>query len=158
MFDGAPSTYTFQREVFAEVIDEARPMLERQWLEAGEIGVGALKLSEERYIAADKAGVLWTVTVRYRGELIGYATAFVVTGMHADAKAVVSDALYLLPPHRRPGVSMRLVKYVEGLANEKGAELVHWGCNSRFPGFGRLLEFLGYSAVSTTYAKVLAHA
>lgn len=159
MFDGASgSAYAFQREKFSSVIDEAREMLGQQWIEAGEGGVGELRLSEDRYNAMDALGMLRIVTVRHLGKLIGYASIFVFSGMHADAKAMVSDALYLLPAHRRPGVSMRLVRYVEAMGRDEGVNVIHWQANSRFPGFGRLLQFMGYPPISSIHAKVLQHA
>lgn len=159
MFDGASgSAYTFQREEFSDVIEEARVMLDQQWDEAGEYGVGELRLSEDRYIAMQKGGFLRIVTARHNGRLVGYASMFVFEGMHAAAKAMVSDALYLLPPYRRPGVSMRLIRHVETLASAEGVTVIHWHANARFPGFGRLLTFMGYSAISTTHAKVQVHA
>lgn len=159
MLCGAPaSAYSFQQEVFSAVIDEARAMLEQQWLESGEEGVGAFKLAEEKYNAMSAANFLRIVTVRHQGLLIGYASVFIFTGMHAAAKALVSDALYLLPAYRRPGVTMRLIKYVEVMAQNEEVAVVHWQANTRFPGFGRLLTFMGYPAISSTHAKVMSYA
>lgn len=159
MFDGASkSAYTFQRETFAGVIDEGRAMLAWQWTEAGETGAGEFRLSEDRYLAVDKAGGLRIFTVRHNGALIGYATLFVFFGMHAAAKAAISDALYILPEFRRPGVSMRLVRFAERSLRAEVVDVIHMSVNDRFPGFGRLLEHMGYHPISRTLTKVLRHA
>lgn len=159
MFDGmSQSAYTFQREAFADVIGEGRPVLARQWIESGEQGVGELRLDDDRYLTMDRAGLHRLFSVRHRGEFIGYASMFVFVGMHAAAKAAVADALYLVPEHRRPGLSMRLVAHVERALIAEGVTVIHWEVNARFPGFGRILERLGYKPISTTHAKVMPHA
>jgi GNAT superfamily N-acetyltransferase len=159
MFDGmTASAFTFQREAFADAIGEARLMLDRQWTEAGEIGVGSFRLAEDRYVAADSAGLLRVFTARHHGMLVGYVSLFVIVGMHAEARCAVSDALYILPEFRRPMVSMRLVRFAEDAICAEGVKLIHMNANERFPGFGRMLEHMGYGAISRTYAKVLNHA
>jgi len=159
MFDGAQaSAFTFQREAFADVIDEGRPVLAVQWEEAGETDAGEFALSEGRYVKMDQVGALRIYTVRHNGRFVGYVSLFVFVGMHAAAKAGVSDALYILPEFRRPMISLRLMRYAEAALRSEGVTVIHMSVNERFPGLGRLLEFMGYKPISRTFTKVLNHA
>lgn len=158
MFDGAsPSSFTFQVERFADVIDEARALSNRQWQEAGETGAGEFHLADNRYLAADNAGSLRIFTARHRGAFIGHATFFVFVGMHAAVKAAISDTLYIFPEFRRPGVSIRLIRFAEGILTGEGVEVIHMNVNERFPGFARLLDHLDYKPISRTFTKVIRH-
>lgn len=149
------SGYCFQREIFHDVIVEGMPLLVRQWQEAGEPGAGSLAMAEDRYAAMERAGMLRVFTTRRAGQLVGHATFFVFTGMHAAVRAAVLDALYLFPEHRGPRVSLRLVRHAETALQAEGVGIIHMHANERFLGFARLLQSLGYHPVSRTLAKVL---
>lgn len=159
MFDGAPvSSFTYRRELFDAVIDEGRPILARQWEEAGEAVVGPFGMNEDRYRMMEKAGALRIYVVRNDEAIVGHLTMFVFMGMHAEAKAALMDAMYILPEFRRPFVSIRLVRFAERDLARSGVSVVHMNSNERFPGFARLLGFLGYHPISRTHAKVLNNA
>jgi GNAT superfamily N-acetyltransferase len=152
------SAFSFQREAFAAVIDEARPMLAAQWIEAGQTEAGEFALADDRYLAMERVGALRIYTVRHHGVLVGYVSLFVFTGMHAAARAGISDALYVLPAFRRPMVSLRLMRHAEAALLAEGVTVIHMQVNERFPGLGRLLDFMGYKPVSRTFTKVIDHA
>lgn len=159
MFDGpSGSSYSFRREPFADAIIDGMPALRRQWDETGETAAGPFSLALERYEASDRAGALRIYTVRRYGEFVGYAAYFLFVGMHAAAKVAVSDAFWLDPAHRRPGVAMRLLRFVEASLRSDQVILIHTSVNADHDTAGRLLGYLGYKLESHTYAKVLKYA
>jgi GNAT superfamily N-acetyltransferase len=160
MFDGAPrSAFSFRRETFAGTIDEALPMLSRQWIEAGEEGVGDFDLAMDRYHKAEQAGVFRVYTARHQGVFVGFAAFFVFYGMHArGTKAAMSDAFGVSPEFRRPTVAIRLLRFSESMLSMEGVKIIHFAANEAIPAAARLLEHLGYQPISRTYAKVIPNA
>lgn len=161
MFDGASSTaYSFRREAFSDVIGEARPWFNAQWEEGGEArDVMPLAPAMSRYLASEKAGILRTYIVRYHGEYVGYAAYFVFFGMHSEAvKGAISDAVWIRKEHRRPGIAMRLMTFVEAELRAEGVIAMHTQSSEDRPGLRRLLERMGHPVVAHTHAKVLNHA
>lgn len=157
MFDGTPrSAFAFRRETFASTIDEAMPLLKAQWIEAGETDATDFALATDRYLTMERAGALRIYTARHHGTFVGFASYFVFQGMHATGKkAAISDAIGVSPAFRLPTVALRLVRFAETMLRDDGVTVMHTSENVRFPGLGRILEHMGHTLVSRTYAKVL---
>ena len=111
--------------------------------------------SQDWYIARNEDEDLKLFTARSNGVLVGYC----VMMMGGDVKrseelCATQDVLFLHADHRAGLAGVRFIKYVENQMAEAG---VGWLYQSATPGnnFGKILERIGYSQSTITYAKNL---
>jgi GNAT superfamily N-acetyltransferase len=143
---------TFQRESFADVIDEIKPLLEKHWQEIAHFKDIPLAPNWAGYEAAEKAGSLRIYTAR-KDELIGYGVFFIGNMHYATTKIATQDILFLLPEHRQGGVGYRLIRFCDEQLNAEGAQAVYHHVKHEVCDFGPLLKRMGYVAVDTIYGR-----
>ena len=147
----------FREERFADVIGEARPMIERHWEESARNRSRVpLNMDHARYAALDDRRQLLILTARNAEKLVGYAVYFVLPfgTMHSVGTPwAQSDVYWVDPWWRRPRVALRLFRGVELALAARGVRIMqtHAICASVV----RLLEFLGHAQVETVLAKAL---
>jgi len=108
-----------------------------------------------QYREAESAGVLFAVTVRKDGHLIGYSVNFVGPHLHySGMRYAHNDVLFLDPAHRKGTVGFRLIQASEDAARERGAKMIVWHAK---PGTAmeRLLPRLGYRVQDVLFSKEL---
>ena len=110
--------------------------------------------SFDRYNAYDKAGWLVQYTARSGGQLVGFATMYLVPSMHSQTPIATEDTWFLLPDYRKGMNAVRFYKYVETDLFARGAQEVIMTAKLTNHA-GRILEFLGFQEVSKQSSKQL---
>lgn len=150
-------TTTLQVEPCADLIEtEFWPLLEahREELTTHKDLMQLAPLAE-RYREAERSGVMFVVTARDEGELVGYSVNFIGPHLHySNLRYVHNDVLYLARSHRRGRLGVRLLAATERAALSRGAKLVVWHAK---PGtaLDALLPRMGYRVQDTLYSKEL---
>lgn len=146
---------TYQREKFADVYDEARPLLERHWREIAHYQDIALDPDVDGYLTIENAGCLRVFTARLDGALIGYVAFFVRPSMHSrTSPQALQDVLFLDPAHRHGRTGIGLIKFCDDELRDEGVHVAYQSVSAR-KDFGPVLARLGYQPIETTYARRL---
>lgn len=115
----------------------------------------------ERYVDFEKAGMLFIMTARAQGVLVGYLTVVVYPHLHhRDVKWATVDVMWLHPSFRKGWTGVRMLRHLEKGMRKLGAGVVWFAVKNHFKnrnarGVGELLTFLGYGEVETVFAKVM---
>jgi hypothetical protein len=116
-----------------------------------------MNINYDAYRRIENAGMLRVFTVRWGGALVGTLMFLVSPSLHhAEHKWASSDNFWISPGARRPGVSLRLVRFAEATLGEEGVFAVRYGAKTLRPALSRILEHEGYTAVEIVHQKVLA--
>jgi GNAT superfamily N-acetyltransferase len=148
---------TVQEERFHDVIEEARPLLERHWKEIA-LNQDFIELSPNyaRYASMDAAKRLCIVTAREDGVLVGYACFFVDHSPHYSTILWgTSDIIWVAPEHRRNGTGHSLLEYAKATLAARGVCMLHVIAKLAHPALGHLLASMGFTPVETVFATVL---
>lgn len=105
-----------------------------------------------RYDAYDKAGWLFQYTARVDGQLVGYATMYLVPSMHTQQLIATEDTWFLLPEFRKGRNAIRFYNYVQDDLFKRGAVEVIMTAKMTNAA-GRILEYLGFKQVAKQYSK-----
>lgn len=109
----------------------------------------------DEYLRRDAAGMVMLVTLRDRGELVGYFVGFVAPGLHyKTCLTLTMDIFYVRQDHRGNGGGFTLFQAVEKEAKRRGCQrmLVGSKCHKEA---SWLFERLGYERVEVYYSKWL---
>ncbi|NUQ28345.1 MAG: hypothetical protein HOQ35_07515 [Acidobacteriaceae bacterium] len=108
----------------------------------------------ETYFAMEQAGMLFLLTARHDGELVGYFLGIILPNLHnRKCLAAVSD-MYFLHPNHRGHTGVRMFREVEHAWRRMGVELATITCKvSR--NYGKLFERLGWQLEEKIYVKDL---
>ncbi len=119
---------TIQKEILCEVAGEVDVLLHRHWMELCQHrDRKVLAPRWDQYAAMERAGLLFTVTARDAGKLIGYSCFFVMPHMHYEAYTVATnDVLFLDEPYRGGPTGVRMIKRSEQEAKAMGADHIVW--------------------------------
>lgn len=147
---------SIQLEDFADVIDEAQPLLMRHWAEiALDKDEVPLAPDREKYDALNRMGQLSVMTVRSKGALVGYSSMIVNPGLHNKTTLQARmDILYLAPEHRGRFGGFRLLKAHEAALKKRGVRRIFLGSKINTD-ISRLFEALGYREIERWYSKLL---
>jgi GNAT superfamily N-acetyltransferase len=143
-------------EDFFAALPEMLPMLPQHWRE--------LALDKEQipldprwgdYRALYDQGKLLLVTLRERGQLVGYCWLIVAPGLHYGSTLHATvDIFWVAPSHRGRMGGRRLFRAVEAELRRRG--VVRWVASSKHHrDCGRLLEAVGMRPFETLYSKML---
>jgi len=149
-------SYTFQEEKFAPFFADGQSLFPLHHTELA-LNQDKIKmdLDSERYQRLEDAGMLFVLTVRCEGKLVGYLVAFPMTHMHYKSAGMMAltDMYFILPEHRK-GIGAKLFTEFERRMKERGAVQIMTGCK-RHQDHTRLLEALGWTNSDLTFLKVL---
>jgi GNAT superfamily N-acetyltransferase len=109
-------------ERYADVIEEAKPLLARHWEEIA-LFKDKVKLAPDydKYAELAEGGNLHICTVRSDGELIGYHAAFLSNHPHyKNDLMALTDIFYLTPEFRRGLLGFRFFRFIEGELKKLG--------------------------------------
>jgi hypothetical protein len=108
------------------------------------------------YMAASQAGSLKVITGRDGEGRLG-ASAFIFTAPHPHYACICASLplLYVDPAYRNGREGINLIKVVEYIAEQAGAQMLytHGGIHN---GVSKLFEFLKYDDFGRYFVKVLA--
>lgn len=108
--------------------------------------------SYDRYIQYENAGWLMQCIARDKGQMVGYATMYIVPSMHTQMVIATEDTFFLLPEYRKGRNGVRLVKFVEDECRKRGAVEIMMTAKLTNQA-GRFMECLGYEQVAKQYSK-----
>jgi GNAT superfamily N-acetyltransferase len=135
----------YQRESFAEVIEDIKPLLAKHYQEICAFP-DKLKLNPDydKYIALDEIGCLHVVTAREESKLIGYMVTFIAPHIHyQDTVQGINDILYVSESHRGTTTGYKLFKAAMKELKKEGVELLSMHMKKKHE-FRRLLAGLGF--------------
>jgi ribosomal protein S18 acetylase RimI-like enzyme len=149
---------TYQREAFAAVWDEAKPLAARDWDEMIPYRTAAKQsVNVEQYAEFERRGMLRLYIVRRGTCMIGYMCFLVTPGtLHASTtmRASCTD-WYIIPEERSGFAGVRLKEFAEQSLRNEGVVLMVVDVMAESDSAIRLLEGTGYERGGISYFKVL---
>ena len=147
---------TFAIEKYADVIDEAGPLLDRHYNELASYKDVKLKPRHKLYQIAEIMGEFVIFTVRNDEDLVGYAAFFLREPMHYEGSLwAFADLIWIHPDWRNGGLGRRLIRFCETELTKRGAQAVDMAEKIAHPALGLLLKSEEYSAIEVHYQKRL---
>jgi GNAT superfamily N-acetyltransferase len=147
---------TAQLESFTEQLDELKPIFPIHYKELA-LNQDEVPLDPQYdiYIAREEIGELIFVTLRKKGELIGYFIGFIAPGLHyKTCLTCTMDIFYVHPEHRGNGGGFTLFEFVEKELKRRGVD--RWMVGSKLhKDASFLFERLGFERVEIYYSKML---
>lgn len=147
---------TAQVENLTERLEEMKPLFPLHWEElALNRDKVPLDPQYDEYLRRDALGMVLFVTLRERGELVGYFVGFVAPGLHyRTCLTLTMDIFYLAPAHRNgsPKGALLLFREVEREARRRGVNRMFMGVKLHRDA-GAIFQRLEYQPVETYYSK-----
>jgi hypothetical protein len=161
MLDALPSEpandATIQVERFANIVEGLHHLFSDMWSDISrDQALPPMDVDYGKYVHLDTLGVLRTVTVRWKGELVGVMVLFVAPNLHhRTSRWATCDAIWVRTDMRRPLVGMRLIRFAEEMMLVEGVNVIRMAAKIKRPALGRLLAYMDYVPVEVQYQKVL---
>lgn len=152
----ATSSVTFQRERWSDFYHDGKELFPLHWRE---IAVNQEKIvmdvDGERYAEMEKMNLLYLLSARAAGKMIGYLMAFVNPHFHYKSAGCMSFTdMYWVRPEFRNGTGLRLFVRWEADMRKLGVcQLIT--STKLHQDHSRLLEALGFVWTDKTLVKVL---
>jgi GNAT superfamily N-acetyltransferase len=147
---------TAQVESLTERLEEMKPLFPLHWEELA-LNKDKVPLDPQyaEYLRRDAAGQVVFLTLRDRGELVGYFVGFVAPGLHYQTCLTCHmDILYLRPDKRGALGGLKLMDALEAELKRRGVKRWFMGTKAH-KDISRLFEAKGFEHVETTYSKML---
>jgi GNAT superfamily N-acetyltransferase len=152
-----------REESFIEALPELMSLFAQHWRETGLYRQFAdrmpLSPNLEKYKYAEASGVLFTLTARLDGRIVGYYVAVVQPALHYSTTLhAVTDIPYVLPEVRHRGIGVRLFVEAEKRLKARGVKL--WQAGSKLDSdlhqsMDRLLRHMQFAPSDLIYSKWL---
>ena len=146
---------TYQLEDYDQVVDDIQPLVLRNWKEVAAFQ-DDIHLAPDltKYKTLYDAGMLFIMTARKDGVLIGYNIAYITENLQYSAnKFAQQDVTYVTPECRGTRVALKLIKYTEDvLMSEHNVDTIIYHSNLNCD-CTRLLSRLGYKPIETVCMK-----
>jgi len=144
----------FRAEKLVDVLEELKPLHVAHFRETeGHHHHLKLEPDYEDMLMRERAGRLVQFTARREGELVGHIRMNVVPSIHFDCTTATEEVLYLSPEVRKGFTAVRFIQFVEESMRAIGVEEIRTDSKG---GSARLMEYLGYTPISTKYFKRLS--
>jgi GNAT superfamily N-acetyltransferase len=148
---------TCQVELFSQVYEEAKPLLEAHFYEVA-LHHEAIPLDPdvEQYLALEAAGILQVVTCRRGGQLVGYHSCFVKPHIHNKSTLMAFTDIYYVKPDQRgtPLLAKQLFNKVAEVLRQRGCRRIITPTKLHLDN-SRFLEHLGNQAIEKVYELML---
>lgn len=143
---------TVQRELIADMLEEAKPLTQAHWREIAHYPDIELQPDWEFYRTSP---ALRCYTAREDGALIGYAVFGVGRNKHyMGSLQAVQDIAFVHPEHRGTA-GVRMLRFAEQELRREGCQVVYHHTKKSHPLMALLLQRMGYEEVDVIYAKRL---
>jgi GNAT superfamily N-acetyltransferase len=148
---------TFQVEAYADVVEEAKPLLVRHNAEIAPHPDLPFSPRWGDYETLAAHGLLRIYTARIDGELVGYSVFAIAPALHCGAAIEATEhTLFVAPEHRKGRVGIGLIKFGDEQLGSLGVDVV-MRCVHVDHDFGPLLVgHMGYSPVYKIYGRRLS--
>ncbi len=147
---------TAQVESFVDCASELAAIFPQHWDELA-LFRDRMPLAPQwqEYARRERDGVLFLVTVRWNGKIVGYYTAQVAPGFHySQTLTGTHDLVYVIPEARERGLALPLFRCVERELKRRGVRLWFSGFKTHNPlGMPDLLDRLGFVPADQYCAK-----
>ncbi len=154
-----PEPVTFQWERLSDILPEAAPLVRRHWREVTWLDELTLDPDWEKGLAYEQAGVLFILTARKNGHLIGYIFTYLLDSVFFSMPWATVQGFWVAPEHRAGWTGVKLFKENEKGMRERGARAISAEILLKIASdrgtLGRILERLGYTHLGNLFAKVL---
>lgn len=148
---------TFQEESWKDFYPDGEKLFPLHWEELA-LNKDKIKQSvdHERYAQLDSMGMIYTITARKDGNLVGYAICFLITHMHYKDSGMMAlaDMYYILPEFRKGGCGARLFVEMENGLRKKGVVRAHMSCKVH-QDHEALFARLGWEFTDKTFSKYI---
>lgn len=148
---------TVQVERFSDVIEEAQPLLERNWEEiANYRDFMPLSPNYARFAALEASGKLVVVTARLDGKIVGYASyRFDFADHYSTIFVAQNGIIWVAPEYRGKRLGLRLIKRGEQEMLDRGVCVLQFHSKVQHPVLAKVLVLLGYEQTEVIHSKVL---
>ncbi len=145
---------TAQVEPLAERLDELKALFPAHWEElALDRDKVPLDPQYDEYLRRDALGMVLLVTLRRKGELVGYYVGFIAPGMHYQTCLTLTMDIYWTHPDIRGGTAgIRLFRAVEKEAKRRGVQRILYG-SKLHKDSSRLFEAIGAKPIEMYFSK-----
>jgi hypothetical protein len=142
---------TFQTERLSDCRSEMEPFFPLHFAETGS-REGGIDMAWEQYFAMEHAGMLFLLTARCHGELIGYFLGVLMPNLHNRKRLAAVSDMYFLHPDHRGHAGIQMFREVEKAWRAAGVELAMITCKvSR--NYATLFERLGWQLEEKVFIK-----
>lgn len=158
-----PARDTFAWESLSGMLDEGlADIIAKHWDEVGvHKDAVPLAIDWERYHKLEAEGILRLMAARRDGNLVGYASYFVLPHIHySTTQHAMNDGIYIDPAVR--GVGIRLIRAAEKalaqIARPKPIRIMYhakFHVEKERGTLSRVFEALGYKAFETSHDKIV---
>ncbi len=149
--------YAFAQEPLWRLSEDALPMLEAYFEEAGQFQEAVpLDPDWDSLFAYENAGQLKAFSMRDEGgELLGFAVFILTPTLHARGTLhAISDVVYLRPEYRQGLAGVKFLRFCEAQVKAAGARVAHFILKATAA--AQVVErALGARIYEVTYMKVL---
>lgn len=147
---------TFQEEPFAKFFKDGQALFVQHHKElALNQEKIEMEMDEQKYQALEDAKILFVLTVRDQGYLIGYLVAFIMPHMHYKSAGLMAlTDMYFIRPLSRRGAGARMFIEFEKRMKARGVVQIMTSCK-KHQDHSQLLEKLGWNNTDFTFTKVL---
>lgn len=145
---------TYQVEAYADVVEEAKPLLARHSAEITPTLPFSPRWGDYEALAA--SGLMRIYTARLEGVLVGYSVFSLLPVVNSGELTEATEyTLFVAPEHRKGRVGIGLIKFGDAQLATEGVDVV-MRCVHVDHDFGPLLVgHMGYSPVYKIYGKRL---
>ncbi len=152
-----PVVYAWER--LSDILPEVAPLLRLHWREVQWLPGLELDPDWEKGLAYEQAGVLFILTARKDGRLVGYIFSYILDSVFFSMPWASVQGFWLDPLQRTGWAGVRLFKEHEKGMIERGAKAISIEILLKIAKdrgtLGRVLERLGYTHLGNMFAKVL---
>ncbi len=152
----ASKAVEFAVEKFSDTVVEASELLRLHYAEIAPYQ-DLFKLNPDiaTYMKLQATGILYIVTARSAGKLVGYVSLIVKEHVHyKDVLMATDDIHFLHPDWRKGGTGLRMLKFAEQKMREMGVKVMALRTKVA-SNHGVLFERLGYEPMDVVYLKRL---
>lgn len=148
---------TFKLEKFDEVFWDAQELFKQHWEEIA-LDKDFIPYSPniDAYKALEAANILFVVTARQDGLLIGYYCGLIMPHLHYSTTLMQhSDVFFIAKTHRKGTTGIRLLREAEKYMKQRGVVKSYMMAKVAHKPAQAVLEYLGYTHVEKIYTKRL---
>ena len=111
----------------------------------------------DEYVRREATGILFLVTARRDGKIVGYYIAQAAPGFHYRSTLTgTMDICYVVPEERNRGLVLPLFRHTEQELRRRGVKVWYSGYKTENPmGLDRLLPMFGFQPADTYMIRAL---
>lgn len=143
-------------EPLSRATKDCDALLREHWLEiANYKDKVPLEPRWDEIYALEREGRIVTITVREKGQLIGYAMFVLNIHLHYKSLTVATNDILFIKPDKRHGrLGLRLMQEAEKYLKDIGANKITWHMKPH-KDFSKLVEGMGYTHEEAIYGKLI---